>query len=447
MDGIAPVLVSSCRVRSPLPVGRRAAWVSVWLAGSLAVSMQATGCGGKASAKPRDVDTSIVSLLESPGANARGEIMILDPREATTDEQKAAWATQAKLNYEALMQQQPELREREPVAGADVAGQPVDAESQQGASETTRITDVGAEQSGLPSQQAQPVSQDAPRAGLDGLVADAAGSENAAARAVTGATEAARDNVATPVSPVVSVDPLVDTSARMASLLRQTDGSGKALITDLAAILPVETMRPGVLATMHDAGNPLASLSAEDKGALAAARDRLLADPSNASNDLIKSLRPASGLMILRTALCTRVEGFGRFDPYGTNTFVQGRTLRAIVYVELDGFATRPARDSDPVMSNVAIGEQVSVDLTQSLSLYHDADDLLAWHRPARGVIETSRNKRRDFYLIQQIDLPPTLTVGRYNLKVTVTDRTTQAQAEAIIPIEIVAHESAVRGR
>jgi hypothetical protein len=151
--------------------------------------------------------------------------------------------------------------------------------------------------------------------------------------------------------------------------------------------------------------------------------------------------------MILRTALCTRVEGFGRFDPYSTSTFVQGRTLRAIVYVELDGFATRPARDSDPVMSNVAIGDQVSVDLTQSLSLYHDADDLLAWHRPARGVIETSRNKRRDFYLIQQIDLPPTLTVGRYNLKVTVTDRTTQAQAEAIIPIEIVAHESALRGR
>jgi hypothetical protein len=37
--------------------------------------------------------------------------------------------------------------------------------------------------------------------------------------------------------------------------------------------------------------------------------------------------------------------------------------------------------------------------------------------------------------------------VGRYNMKVTVTDRTTQAQAEAIIPIEIVAHESALRGR
>jgi hypothetical protein len=254
----------------------------------------------------------------------------------------------------------------------------------------------------------------------------------------------AQVEAATPAAPV---DPLVDTASRMAALLRQRDGSGKALITDLAAILPVESMRAGVLATLGDAGNPLASLSAEDKSTLIAARDRLLADPSNASNDLIKSLRPASGLMILRTALCTRVEGFGRFDPYSTSTFVQGRTLRAIVYVELDGFATRPARDSDPVMSNVAIGDQVSVDLTQSLSLYHDADDLLAWHRPARGVIETSRNKRRDFYLIQQIDLPPTLTVGRYNLKVTVTDRTTQAQAEAIIPIEIVAHESALRGR
>jgi hypothetical protein len=405
--------------------------------------MQATGCGGR-NPKPREVDTSIASLLDGPGANERGEIMILDPREATTEEQKAAWAEQARLNYDALMQQQPELREREPVAAADVMGQPSE-QTQQAASETTSIVDAPAAQVNDATQVA---TQDAPVAGLDAMVGGA--TETAPATATTSApgtetsTAPAQVEVATPAAPV---DPLVDTASRMAALLRQRDGSGKALITDLAAILPVESMRAGVLATLGDAGNPLASLSDEDKSTLIAARDRLLADPSNASNDLIKSLRPVSGLIILRTALCTRVEGFGRFDPYSTSTFVQGRTLRAIVYVELDGFATRPARDSDPVMSNVAIGDQVSVDLTQSLSLYHDADDLLAWHRPARGVIETSRNKRRDFYLIQQIDLPPTLTVGRYNLKVTVTDRTTQAQAEAIIPIEIVAHESALRGR
>ncbi len=446
MDGIAPVCGYGCRVRHRVPMGRRAAWISVWLAGSLAVSMQATGCGGKSGTKPREVDTSIASLLDGPGANQRGEIMILDPREATTEEQKAAWAKQAALNYEALMQQQPELREREPVAAADVMGQPGE-QTQQAASETTSIADAPAAQVNDATQVA---TQDAPATGLDAMVGGATETAPATATAsapgpeTSAAPAPAQVETAAPPAPV---DPLVDTASRMAALLRQTDASGKALITDLAAILPVESMRAGVLATLGDAGNPLASLSDEDKSTLIAARDRLLADPSNASNDLIKSLRPASGLMILRTALCTRVEGFGRFDPYSTSTFVQGRTLRAIVYVELDGFATRPARDSDPVMSNVAIGDQVSVDLTQSLSLYHDADDLLAWHRPARGVIETSRNKRRDFYLIQQIDLPPTLTVGRYNLKVTVTDRTTQAQAEAIIPIEIVAHESALRGR
>lgn len=438
MDGIAPMCGYGCRIRHRMPLGRRAAWISVWLAGSLAVTMQTTGCGGRASAKPREVDTSIASLLEGPDANSRGEIVILDPREARTDEQKAAWAKQAALNYEALMKQQPELREREPVAAADVLGQPVSEQPQEAARETTSIADLPVEQPSPATEPTQNVTQDAPAAGLDVLVP--ASTETASEPAATTTSEA------TSPAPVVT-DPLVDTAARMASLLRQTDASGKAMITDLAAILPVESMRPGVLATLGDAGNPLASLSEQDKSTLIAARDRLLADPSNASNDLIKSLRPAGGLMILRTALCTRVEGFGRFDPYSTSTFVQGRTLRAIVYVELDGFATRPARDSDPVMSNVAIDEQVSVDLTQSLSLYHDADDLLAWHRPARGVIETSRNKRRDFYLIQQIDLPPTLTVGRYNLKVTVTDRTTQAEAEAIIPIEIVAHESALRGR
>jgi hypothetical protein len=109
------------------------------------------------------------------------------------------------------------------------------------------------------------------------------------------------------------------------------------------------------------------------------------------------------------------------------------------LYSELDGFNTRPARESDRLQTSVPMQDQVSVDLAQEISLYHDADGLLAWYRPAQGVVETSRSKRRDFYLIQIIDLPSTLSIGRFNLKITVTDRTTGTQAQTILPIEIVA--------
>jgi hypothetical protein len=43
------------------------------------------------------------------------------------------------------------------------------------------------------------------------------------------------------------------------------------------------------------------------------------------------------------------------------------------------------------------------------------------------------------------IELPATLSIGRYNLKVTVTDRTTGAQAERVLPIEVVADARLVR--
>jgi hypothetical protein len=53
--------------------------------------------------------------------------------------------------------------------------------------------------------------------------------------------------------------------------------------------------------------------------------------------------------------------------------------------------------------------------------------------------VDTSRNKRRDFYLINRIELPSTLSIGRYQLKVIMRDLVSGAEAEAIIPIEIVA--------
>src|SRR5262245_38017580 len=169
-------------------------------------------------------------------------------------------------------------------------------------------------------------------------------------------------------------------------------------------------MRPGVLADLESEGNALGPrLTREDRKALVDARERVLAQPGAAQESLGKilaRLAPATTLKIPRVALCTRVSGFGRFETFASDTFVAGRVLRAIVYSELDGFAYRPAREGDPAQAGVPAAEQVSVELSQSVSLYHDPSGLLAWHRPAQRVVETTRNKRRDFYLIHQVALP-----------------------------------------
>ncbi|HYE60922.1 MAG TPA: hypothetical protein VD997_02905 [Phycisphaerales bacterium] len=243
-------------------------------------------------------------------------------------------------------------------------------------------------------------------------------------------------------------DQTLDLAQRIAKLLREP-GEGRRKIPDAVALGPIEALEPGILADLEDPDNRIGpKLSTEDREALIGARDAILANPAGANEALVKALSklaPPPTLKIARAALCSRVTGFGHYDPLPTSTFVFGRPIRVIVYVELDGFTARPAREGDVALSGASLGELVTVDLSQALSLYADPSGLLSWHRPARAVVETSRNKRRDFYVIQQIELPATLSIGRYNLKVTVKDRTSGSEAEAVLPISVVADRSAQR--
>lgn len=237
-------------------------------------------------------------------------------------------------------------------------------------------------------------------------------------------------------------DPLAELASRMARLLREPP-PGSERLSDVAALAAIESVKPGVLATIESPTNALGTkLAPADLRSLIDARERLLANPTEANRTLLKSLAkiaPAGGVRVSRAVLCRRVEGFGRYEPLTTDTFIAGRPIRAIVYTELDGFLARAARTGDPVQNGVPMTEQVSVELTQSLTLYQDADGLQAWHKPAQRVVETTRAARRDFYLIHTIELPANLTIGRYRLKVTVTDVTSGASDEVTMPITIVA--------
>lgn len=237
-------------------------------------------------------------------------------------------------------------------------------------------------------------------------------------------------------------DPLADLATRMARLLREPP-PGSERLSDVAALAAIESVKPGVLATIESPTNALGPrLAPADLRALIDSRERLLANPTEANRTLLKSLAkiaPAGGVRVSRAVLCRRVEGFGRYEPLTTDTFVAGRPIRAIVYTELDGFMARAARSGDPVQNGVPMAEQVSVELTQSLTLFHDSDGLQAWHKPAQRVVETTRAARRDFYLIHTIELPANLTIGKYRLKVTVTDATSGASDEVTMPITIVA--------
>jgi len=163
-------------------------------------------------------------------------------------------------------------------------------------------------------------------------------------------------------------------------------------------------------------------------------------------NAAAASLDDSKSVQIRRTALCSKVSGFGRYQEIGSLGFVAGRPIRFIVYTELDRFGHRAARANDPGMADFgapADGKDVlAVEVSQELALWHDADGSAQWRQSEQTVVEVSRNRRGDFYLVQQVELPPNLSVGKYNLKVSVRDRTSGAQDEAQIPITLVADPS-----
>ena len=214
-------------------------------------------------------------------------------------------------------------------------------------------------------------------------------------------------------------------AAELAMILKDlattSDDPGSAAL----ALASLETMLPSDVGTLVEDGVLLGALSQEGQ----------IASPSEVSaqlEEIKRGLDVWAGLRIEKAALCTRVDGFGRYETFSSYRFVAGRSQPVIVYVELERFAQRELLGPDGQ-------SRFETNLSQRLELYHVADDLNTWNRAAETVSDETRNRLRDYYLINQVTLPATLGVGRYHLKVVMRDLIGDRVAETIIPIEIVA--------
>ena len=158
------------------------------------------------------------------------------------------------------------------------------------------------------------------------------------------------------------------------------------------------------------------------------------------------NLREASPLLRTQVVLCESVEGFGKIQPITQQAFLAGQVNLVIVYTELEGFGYRAVGTQDDVVAR-ARGDRHAVEVSQKLTLFHEpSGDLQAWHQPWRKIVDTSRNRQRDFYLVNKIELPARLSVGRYILKVTTRDDVSGAEDEQVVPIRIVADRRLLQG-
>jgi len=152
---------------------------------------------------------------------------------------------------------------------------------------------------------------------------------------------------------------------------------------------------------------------------------RQLEDLAEELADAVDQRKP---LTIRNLKLCKKVNGFGVYETFNKNTFLAGQSHPMIIYAELDHFR-----------ADVGANGKNRVRLTQEVVLYNDSDGLPVWRQRPVAITDESYNLREDFFVVQVIKLSDRLTVGKYQLKVTITDEVGRSVDEATIPLQIVA--------
>lgn len=138
-------------------------------------------------------------------------------------------------------------------------------------------------------------------------------------------------------------------------------------------------------------------------------------------------------IKIVCVHLCRRVRGFGDFDTFEEQPFLAGRVIRLVLYVEVDQYH---------VVESDGMHE---VRLSQEVIVYTDPGGTPIWKQPPVQIVDTSRNRRRDFFVTQLIHLPQTLSVGKYLLKVAVSDGNGGTLDETGVPFDVVADRRMVQ--
>jgi hypothetical protein len=424
-------------------------------AGALTTLIGCGGTGAGGNVRSADtgtpVNTGLANLERSPGLAlpSKEELMALSADEASIQEQIAESARQLEFYFTNLEIDGPSDLPTEPLATDEPAPRQADPTQQAIEAQQNRVTIAQPEQPN-PGQGSE--GDGGVRNSLLDLVGESDPSEDEPE--TDPADEPTKDEPAKQADPVVStkvelvagdVDAQMSPAERrdalageLASILGEMVALGQDPGASAVALASLETLLPENTDALVDTGvlsePELATLNAV-RGLLSSMVDEGdLVGPNELAGELERirvRLAEWSGITITNAALCTRVDGFGRFETFPSYRFRAGLEHEIIVYAELENFTQRESTGPDGLA-------RYGIELSQRLELYHVADDLNTWNRSADTVRDESRNRLRDYYLTNRVWLPPNLGVGRYHLKIVMRDLLGERVAETIIPIEIV---------
>lgn len=317
-----------------------------------------------------------------------------------------------------------------------------------------------------------------------------------------------------PAQPIATIDPSpapsiagptalerrVEYTKELAQLLHAEGAGADSPLKAALPLIALETIQPGVARAELDA--LLARLTPQERQTIDAVRSlmaeldaqadkgadpRALADavtnavnrgpaapvadaPLTAQAEPVVQADPApktpppaaaasDALSLGNVALCRRVDSYGRYTTYSASSFLARQRIPMIVYTEVENYAQAreaelPPGDGRPIgLVRPGAPERWALELSQEIHLYA-ADGSLQWFVKEQTHRDVSQSKRRDFFLVQRIDLPAELSVGRYTLKVIVRDKgaarlaglsaDAEPATEVNIPIQIVADAAVI---
>ncbi len=130
----------------------------------------------------------------------------------------------------------------------------------------------------------------------------------------------------------------------------------------------------------------------------------------------IRSLQSRAQLKLKHLALCRHIQTFGDYEPFEKNTFSPGQS--ALLYVEIQNFTSRPTGDGrleTLLKSMITIREAPPNGQTEPAGqIVHEI--------PVGVTPDICRTTRRDYFHNYEFKFPRTLPLGRYVLRLTVTD-------------------------
>lgn len=190
-------------------------------------------------------------------------------------------------------------------------------------------------------------------------------------------------------------------------------------VPNLAAIAPLPQEDRELVTAVLDGVSNLRSTLRRDA-------NLMLAEKIKPIVELAERLKTSAELTVPVMTLARKVEGFGRYESMDAR-IIAGKETPAIVYCEIENFS-----------SQLNSNQEWESNLSMEVVLFSEMGQQVFQDLPAT-ISDTSRSRRRDFFIRKLIKLPANLVIGRYVLKVTLVDTQSNRVAETSLPVQVVA--------